>query len=75
MDFLQNHSDAEGSLLLQKAKPAEHRMMSKAMALNSGSAKTLSKKATTNNSQTLRDDFTALIANCVAQALFPKFWK
>lgn len=48
MDFLQNHSDAEGSLLLQKAKPAEHRMMSKAMALNSDLQRD-SKKAAANN--------------------------
>lgn len=33
----------------KKARPAESRMMSKAVALNSGSAKRLSKKATMNN--------------------------
>lgn len=64
----------KGSLVLQKAKPGESRMMSKAMALNSGSAKRLSKKATTNNSQASTADFTALTANYVAQALFPKLF-
>lgn len=64
----------KGSLVLQKAKPAESRMMSKATALNSGSAKRLSKKATTSNSQVATADFTVLTANYVVQALFPKFF-
>lgn len=72
-DFLQNHSSAEGSLVLQRTKPAESRMMSKAMALNSGSAKRLCKKST-SKSQTSTADFIGLIANYVAQALFPELF-